>query len=81
MDFFRILFIDAFWVKKNRKWKYLLALLDLKQNTIVTKELVDSETVENIYNFLNQSLHNQKKNCIITDLKSEYKVLIDKLQK
>ena len=71
---------DALWVKKNGKWKYLLALFDLELNTIVAKELVDSEIVENIYNFLNQSLRNQKKNCIITDLKSEYRVAIDRLQ-
>ena len=36
--------------------------------------------IENVYDFLNQSLRNQKKNCIITDLKSEYRVAIDKLQ-
>ena len=61
---------DALWVKKNGKWKYLLALFDLELNTIVAKELVDSETVENVYDFLNQS----------SDLKSEYRVAIDKLQ-
>ena len=71
---------DALWVKKNGKWKYLLALFDLELNTIVAKELVESETVENVYDFLNQSLRNQKKNCIITDLKSEYRVAIDRLQ-
>ena len=69
---------DALWVKKNGNWKYLLALFDLGLNTIVAKELVDSETVENVYNFLNQSLRNQKKNCIITDLKQEYRVAIDR---
>ena len=70
---------DALWVKKNGNWKYLLALFDLELNTIVAKELVDSETVETVYNFLNQSLRNQKKNCIITDLKQEYRVAIDRL--
>ena len=30
--------------------------------------------------FLNQSLRNQNKKCIITDLKPEYKVAIDKLR-
>ena len=70
---------DALWVKKNGNWKYLLALFDLELNTIVAKELADSETVENVYNFLNQSLRNQKKNCIITDLKQEYRIAIDRL--
>ena len=71
---------DALWVKKNGKWKYLLALFDLKLNTIVAKELVDSETIDNVYNFLNKSLRNQNKNCIITDLKPEYRVAIDRLK-
>ena len=71
---------DALWVKKNGKWKYLLALFDLKLNTIVAKELFDSETIDNVYNFLNKSLRNQNKNCIITDLKPEYRIAIDKLK-
>ena len=44
------------------------------------KELVDSKTVGNAYNFLNQPLRNQNKNSIITDLKSECQIAIDKLQ-
>ena len=59
---------DALWVEKNGKWKYLLNLFDLELNTIVAKELVDSETVENVYNFLNQSLCNQMRIVIIIDL-------------
>ena len=35
--------------------------------------------VDTIYNLLNQSLRNQKTECIITDLKSEYRVAIDRL--
>ena len=71
---------DSLWVKQNGKWKYLLALFDLKLNTIVSRELFDSETVGNVYDFLNQSLRNQKKKCIITDLKPEYRVAIDRLK-
>ena len=56
-----------------------MAIFDLELNTIVAKELVDSETVDTTYNFLNQSLLNQKKKCIITDLKSEYRVAINRL--
>ena len=54
-------------------------IFDLELNTIVAKQLIDSETVDTIYNFLNQSLRNQKTECIITDLKSEYRVAIDRL--
>ena len=57
-----------------------MALFDLKLNTIVSRELFDSETVGNVYDFLNQSLRNQKKKCIITDLKPEYRVAIDRLK-
>ena len=51
MDFFRTLFIEALWVKKN----------GLELNTIVVKELVDSDTVEKANNFLNKSLNKIKK--------------------
>ena len=54
-------------------------IFDLELNTIVAKQLIDSETVDTIYNFLNQSLRNQKTECISTDLKSEYRVAIDRL--
>ena len=57
---------------------YILALFDLELNTIVAKELVDSEIVDTVYNFLNKSMRNQKTKCIITDLKSEYRVAIDR---
>ena len=70
---------DSLWVKQKGEWKYLLALFDLELNTIVSRELTDSETIDNIYNFLNQSLRNQNKKCIITDLKPEYRVAIDRL--
>lgn len=70
---------DSLWVKKNGVWKYILALFDLELNTIVSRELVDSETVETIYKFLNESLRNKKQKCIITDLKKEYRVAIDRL--
>lgn len=71
---------DSPLVKKNGKWKYLLALFDLKLNIIVSRELADSESVETVYKFLEKSLRNQNKNCIITDLKNEYRIAIDKLQ-
>ena len=71
---------DSLWVRQNGKWKYLLALFDLELNTIVSRELVDSETVDSISTFLNQSPRNQKKKCIITDLKPEYRVAIDRLK-
>ena len=58
----------------------LFSLFDLKLNTIVSRELADSESVKTVYKFLEKSLRNQNKNCIITDLKNEYRFAIDKLQ-
>ena len=59
----------VFGSKKTENGSTFLALFDLELNTIVSRELVDSETVYNVFNFLNQSLRNQKKECIITGLK------------
>ena len=57
-----------------------LALFDVKLNTLVSVKLVESEDSKTIYQFLNESLHNQKKISIGTDLKHEYREAIDKLK-
>ena len=53
-------------------WKYLLCLYDSKLNTLVGRSLVDSETTDVVENFLNETLRNQNKKAITTDLKKEY---------
>ena len=70
---------DSLWVKINGIWNYLLALFDVKLNTLVSIKLVESEYSKTIYQFLNESLRNQKKISIGTDLKHEYREAIDKL--
>ena len=50
---------------KNGNWMYLLVLFDLKLNTIVTTELIDSETIAHLCNFLSQSLLNQNNNGFV----------------
>lgn len=70
---------DALWVKKNSKWKYLVCLFDFKLNTIVGRSLLDSETSDAIEGFLKETLRNQKKTSITTDLKKEYIPAISKL--
>ena len=57
-----------------------LALFDVKLNTLVSVKLVESEDSKTIYQFLNESLRNQKKISIGTDLKHEYREAIDKLK-
>ena len=70
---------DSLWVKINGIWNYLLALFDVKLNTLVSIKLVESEDSKTIYQFLNESLRNQKKISMGTDLKHEYREAIDKL--
>ncbi|WP_305515158.1 hypothetical protein [Methanobrevibacter sp. V14] len=57
-----------------------LALFDVKLNTLVSVKLVESEDSKTIYQFLNESLRNQKKISIGTDLKHEYQEAINKLK-
>ena len=71
---------DSLWVKIKGKWNYLLALFDVKLNTLVSVKLVESEDSKTIYQFLHESLRNQEKISIGTDLKHEYREAIDKLK-
>ena len=71
---------DILWVKIKGKWNYLLALFDVKLNTLVSVKLVESEDSKTIYQFLHESLRNQEKISIGTDLKHEYREAIDKLK-
>jgi transposase-like protein len=71
---------DSLWVKIKGKWNYLLALFDVKLNTLVSVKLVKSEDSKTIYQFLHESLRNQEKISIGTDLKHEYREAIDKLK-
>ena len=50
---------DALWVKINGKWNYLLALFDLKLNTLVSYKIVSNESETNIKKFLEESTRNQ----------------------
>ena len=71
---------DSLLVKIKGKWNYLLALFDVKLNTLVSVKLVKSEDSKTIYQFLHESLRNQEKISIGTDLKHEYREAIDKLK-
>ena len=70
---------DSLWVKIKGRWKYLLALFDVKMNTIVSFDLVESEGSKTIYDFINKSTSNQPKKSITTDLKKEYREIISRL--
>lgn len=70
---------DALWIRKYGKWLYLICLFDVKINTILARSLVESESTEIIEQFLKTTLCNQKKKYIPTDLKVEYRLVIDKI--
>lgn len=70
---------DSLWVKNNGEWWYLLSLFDVKQNTLVSVDLVPNESEKIIKNFLTKSTKNQKRIAITTDLKIEYRRPITKL--
>lgn len=53
-------------------------LSDSKLNIVVSCFLADSKSTKIIYDFLNELKCNQKIKCITTDLKLEYKDIIDK---
>ena len=71
---------DALWVRKDGEWLYLICLFDVKINTIVARSLVKSESTETIHGFLSKILRNQKKICITTDLKPEYRLAINRIK-
>lgn len=70
---------DSLWTKINGKWKYILALFDLKLNTIVSFDIASNESQKTIYNFLDKSTRNQNRISITTDLKREYRLPIARL--
>ncbi len=80
MDLSGYYLFDSLLVKINGIWNYILALFDVKLNTLGSIKLVDSEDSKTIYQFLKESLRNQKKISIGTDLKHEYREAIDKLK-
>ena len=70
---------DSLWTKINGVWNYFLVLFDVKLNSVVSMELVESEDIGTIYKFLDDSLRNQHKICIVSDLKDEYHPAIEKV--
>lgn len=70
---------DSLWTKINCVWNYFLVLFDVKLNSVVSMDLVESEDIGTIYKFLDDSLRNQPKICIVSDLKDEYHPSIEKV--
>ena len=70
---------DSLWTKINDDWNYFLVLFNVKLNSVVSMDLKDSEDIETIRKFLDDSLRNQPKICIVSDLKEEYHPKIEKI--
>jgi hypothetical protein len=70
---------DAQWVKTNGKWSFRLLLADTKTELIIRSKTYTKENEKNINKFTSKTLINQKKIAITTDLKTEYKPIVEKL--
>ena len=53
---------DSLWVKINGEWSYILALFDVKFNTLVSVKLVESEDSKTIYQFLKRITKKSEEN-------------------
>ena len=42
---------DSLWTKINSVWNYFLVLFDVKLNSVVSMDLVESEDIGTIYKF------------------------------
>jgi len=71
---------DVEWIKFDAVWNYRFTLFDSKQNIIVADEIYSKENSTNIQKFLEESTRNQKKIAITSDLKEEYKPVIEGLE-
>lgn len=60
---------DSLWTEINGDWNYFLVLFYVKLNSVVSMNLKDSEDIETIRKFLDDSLRNQPKICIVSKFK------------
>jgi hypothetical protein len=70
---------DAQWVKTDKTWSYRLLLADAKTEKVIRSKTYAEENIDSINKFISETLINQKKICITTDLKKEYKPIVEKL--
>jgi len=70
---------DCEWGKFNGKWCYRFSLFDVKYNTLVADKFYSDEITKNVQEFLEQSTFNKERIAITSDLKEEYKPVIEKL--
>ena len=74
-----IIYLIVFGLKLTVIGTIFLVLFDAKLNSVVSMDLKDSEDIETIRKFLDDSLRNQSKICIVFDLKEEYHSTIEKI--
>ena len=70
---------DVQHVRNYSVWQFRHLLVDTYYNTIVADEQLPDETSETIEKFLNNNLFNKPKKAIVSDLKKEYKPIIEKM--
>ena len=74
-----IIYLIIFGLKLTVIGTIFLVLFYVKLNSVVSMDLKDSEDIETIRKFLDDSLRNQPKICIVSDLKEEYHPAIEKI--
>ena len=74
-----IIYLIVFGLKLTVIGTIFLVLFDVKLNSVVSMDLKDSEDIETIRKFLDDSLRNQPKICIVFDLKEKYHPAIEKI--
>ena len=74
-----IIYLIIFGLKLTVIGTIFLVLFDVKLNSVVSMDLKESEDTETIHKFLDDSLRNQPKICIVSDLKEEYHPTIEKI--
>ena len=74
-----IIYLIVFELKLTVIGTIFLVLFNVKLNSVVSMDLKDSEDIETIRKFLDASLRNQPKICIVSDLKEEYHPAIEKI--
>lgn len=70
---------DAQWIPIEGKIYFRLVLFDIVENMPIAECIVEKESNETIYEFINRSIPSHKRTAIVTDSKNGYSTVMRKL--
>lgn len=70
---------DVQWFPIDGKWQYLHVLYDTYNKQPIALETTKTETKKDIKNFIDKSIKYHERKCIVTDLKIEYRDIMQEL--